>query len=76
MLAWILYWIGIALAIGGVIRLFWRPRLHANGLIALGNVGFMGHHLLKDNFGFAVFHLAVALMGLGLWLWVGSREQA
>lgn len=76
MLAWILYGLGLALMAAGMIRTFWRRRLYANGLIALGNVSFIGYHLLRDNLGFAAFHLALAVIALGLWLFVATRESA
>jgi len=76
MLAWILYGLGIVLIIFGLVRALWRPRLYANGVIALGNVSMVGHHLMKDSLGFAAFHLALAVVALGLWLFVATRESA
>ena len=75
MLAWILYGLGIVLIIFGLVRALWRPRLYANGVIALGNVSMVGHHLMKDSLGFAAFHLGLALLAFALWIFLVLREE-
>lgn len=75
MLAWILYGAGMALVVSGVILSVWRRRLYANGLIALGNVSFVGYHLMRDSLGFAAFHLALAMATLVIWVLLALRED-
>lgn len=76
MLAWIMYGLGLALVAAGVTLSIWRRRPYANGLVALGNVALVGCNLLRDQLGFAVFHLAIAVASLALWIYLAIREEA